>query len=190
MLNQTFKIVYVEYKPSYTTIRDVIPLVTNIEYMDDYVKIEYYDRPEKTETRLIMLDTTVGIRIEEMDMFEAEKAWILINNAVCGHDFTRIKFWPFEGKKSEIQIYPLYGNKDGGYLLYTGVVGVERKWNHDIKGNELYIRVIDFGRYAGFTNIEKIIIIPEEDVSKIVIQRADHEDLEIKVNGGRYGRDR
>lgn len=186
MLNQTFKIVYVEYKPSYTTISDVVPLVTNIEYSDNYVKIEYHDRPDKTETRLIMLDTTVGIRVEEMDMFEAEKAWILMNNKSCGHDFERIKFWPFEGKKSEIQIYPRYGNRDGGYLLYTSVVGIQRKWNHDIKGNELYIRVIDFGQYAGFRNIEKIIIVPEEDIKKFVIQRTDHEDLVINVNGGTY----
>lgn len=72
------------------------------------------------------------------------KAWILMNNKSCGHDFERIKFWPFESKKSEIQIYPRYGNRDGSYLLYTSVIGIQRKWNHDIKGNELYIRVIDF----------------------------------------------
>lgn len=186
MLDKTFKIVYVEYKPSYTTISDVIPLVTNIEYMDNYVKIEYHDRPEKTETRLIMLDTTIGIRVEEMGMFEAEKEWILMNNKVCGHDFTRIKFWPFEGKKSEIQIHPIYGNQDGSYLLYSCVVGIERKWNHETSGNEIHIRIIDFGRTAGFLNIEKIIVLPEEDIKKMVIQRADHEDLEIKVNGGRY----
>lgn len=108
MLNQTFKIVYVEYKPSYTTIPDVI------------------------------------------------------------------------------QIHPIYGNQDGSYLLYTSVAGIERKWNHDIEGNELYIRVIDFGQYAGFRNIEKIIIVPEEDIKKFVIQRTDHEDLVINVNGGTY----
>ena len=63
---------------------------------------------------------------------------------------------------------------------------IERKWNHEIKGNELYIHTIDFGSYVGFSNIEKIIIIPEGDISKFVIQRSDHEDLEIKVNGGTY----
>lgn len=55
-----------------------------------------------------------------------------MNNKSCGHDFERIKFWPFEGKKSEIQIYPRYDNRDGSYLLYTSVIGIQRKWNHEV----------------------------------------------------------
>lgn len=186
MLNQTFKIVYVEYKPSYTTISDVFPLVTNIEYSDNYVKIEYHDRPDKTETRLIMLDTIIGIRVEEMDMFEAEKAWILMNNKSCGHDFERIMFWPFDGKKSEIHIYPRYGRQDGSHLVYTSVLDIKRKWNHDIKGNELYIRMYERNNYDGFGSIDKIVIIPECDIKKFIIKRTDHEDLVINVNGGTY----
>lgn len=34
--------------------------------------------------------------------------------------------------------------------------------------------------------VEKIIIVPEEDIKKFIIKRSDHEDLEIKVNGGTY----
>lgn len=188
MLNQTFKIVYVEYKPSYTTISDVVPLVTNIEYSDNYVKIEYHDRPDKTETRLIMLDTTVGIRVEEMGMFEAEKAWILMNNKSCSHDFTRIKFWPFEGKKSEIDIYPLF-DRNKTFLIYTKVLGIERKWNHDIRGNELWIRTRELELNDGFKDIERIEIIPECDIKKFIIKRTDHEDLVINVNGGAYRND-
>lgn len=40
--------------------------------------------------------------------------------------------------------------------------------------------------YIPLSNIEKIIIVPEEDIKKFVIQRADHEDLVINVNGGTY----
>ena len=124
--------------------------------------------------------------IDDMRELDAKREWVEMNNAICGHNFTKIKFWPFEGKKSEIEIYPLYDGQDGGYLLYTNILGIERKWNHDIKGNELYIRLIDFGKYVGFHNIEKIIIVPEEDIKKFIIKRSDHEDLEIKVNGGTY----
>lgn len=30
------------------------------------------------------------------------------------------------------------------------------------------------------------VIIPECDIKKFIIKRTDHEDLEIKVNGGTY----
>lgn len=33
---------------------------------------------------------------------------------------------------------------------------------------------------------DKIVIIPECDIKKFIIKRTDHEDLEIKVNGGTY----
>ena len=29
-------------------------------------------------------------------------------NGICGHNFTQMKFWPFEGKRSEIDIYPVF----------------------------------------------------------------------------------
>ena len=41
----------------------------------------------------------------------------------------------------------------------------------------------------GFSNIDKIMIIPESDISKFIIQRTDHEDLVINVNGGTYRND-
>lgn len=50
----------------------------------------------------------------------------------------------------------------------------------------IFFDVYDFGQYAGFRNIEKIIIVPEENIKKFVIQRTDHEDLVINVNGGTY----
>lgn len=189
MRDQKFKLVRIKYKDGSLRRHGIFTLVTDIQYHDNYIVIEYYRRPESTDTSIIMTNTLEKIEVEDMRELDAKRDWVEMNNAICGHDFTRIKFWPFEGKKSEIQIYPSYGNKDGGYLLYTSVVGIERKWNHDIKGNELYIRVIDFGQYTGFHNIEKIIIVPEEDIQKFVIQRTDHEDLVINVNGGTYRND-
>ena len=98
-------------------------------------------------------------------------------------------FWPFDGKKSEIHIYPIYGRQDGSHLMYTSVLGIERKWNHDIKGNELYIRMYERNDYDGFGSIDKIVIIPECDIKKFIIKRTDREDLVINVNGGTYKND-
>lgn len=189
MLDRTFKFVYVTYKDGSPKPSEAFTLVTDIQYYNDYIVIEYYKTPDKVSSAIIMTRTIGGICIEELSKFDAERDWVKMNNAVCGHDFTRIKFWPFDGKKSEIEIYPLYCGQDGGYLLYTNILGIERKWNHDIKGNELYIRLIDFGKYVGFHNIEKIIIVPEEDIKKFIIKRSDHEDLVINVNGGTYRND-
>lgn len=186
MLDQTFKIVRITYTDGSQSKHGIFTLVTNIQYHDNYIVIEYYTRPESTDTRIIMTNTIEQIDVEDMRNLDAKREWVAMNNAICGHDFTRIAFWPFEGKKSEIQIHPIYGNQDGSYLLYTSVAGIERKWNHETRGNEIHIRTIDFGRYSGFLNLEKIIVIPEDDIKKMVIQRADHEDLEIKVNGGTY----
>lgn len=186
MLNQTFKLVRIKYKDGSQKRHGIFTLVTDIQYHDNYIVIEYYRRPESTDTSIIMTNTLEKIEVEDLRELDAKRDWVEMNNAICGHDFTRIKFWPFDGKKSEIQIHPIYGNQDGSYLLYTNVAGIERKWNHETRGNEIHIRTIDFGRYSGFLNLEKIIIIPEDDIKKMVIQRADHEDLEIKVNGGTY----
>lgn len=186
MLDRTFKFVYVSYKDGLPKPNEAFTLVTDIQYYNDYIVIEYYKKPDKVSSTIIMTTHIAGIAVEELSKFDAEREWVKMNNAICGHNFTQMKFWPFEGKKSDIEIYPLYGGQDGGYLLYTNILGIERKWNHDIKGNELYIRLIDFGKYVGFHNIEKIIIVPEEDIKKFIIKRSDHEDLEIKVNGGTY----
>lgn len=189
MLDRTFKFVYVTYKDGSPKPSEAFTLVTDIQYYNDYIVIEYYKTPDKVGSAIIMTKTIGGIGVEELSKFDAERDWVKMNNATCGHDFERIKFWPFDGKKSEIHIYPRYGEQGCGHLLYTNVLGIERKWNHDIKGNELYIRLIDFGKYGGFHNIEKIIIVPEEDIKKFVIQRSDHEDLVINVNGGTYRND-
>lgn len=70
--------------------------------------------------------------------------------------------------------------------MYTSVLDIKRKWNHDIKGNELYIRMYESNDYDGFGSIDKIVIIPERDIKKFIIKRTDHEDLVINVNGGTY----
>lgn len=132
-----------------------------------------------------MTDTVGKIDVEDMKELDAKRAWVEMNNAICGHDFTRIKFWPFEGKKSEIDIYPVF-DRNKTFLRYTKVLGIERKWNHDIKGNEIWIRTIELDLNDGFKDIERIGIIPERDIKKFIIKRTDHEDLEIKVNGGTY----
>ena len=186
MKDQKFKLVRIKYKDGSQKRHGIFTLVTDIEYHDNYIVIEYYRRPESTDTSIIMTNTLEKIEVEDLRELDAKRDWVEMNNAICGHDFTRIAFWPFDGKKSEIEIYPLYGGQDGGYLLYTNILGIERKWNHDIKGNELYIHLIDFCKHVGFHNIEKIIIVPEEDIKKFIIKRSDHEDLEIKVNGGTY----
>lgn len=191
MKDQKFKIVSFVYKEGCSPKFGVFSLVTDIKYYDNYIVIEYYRRPESTDTRIIMTNSVEKIDIGDMSELDAKRKWAEMNNAICGHDFTKIAFWPFEGKKSEIQIYPRYdyGQYKGTHLLYTNVLDIERKWNHDIKGNELWIRTIDFGKYGGFNNIEKILIIPEEDIKKFIIKRSDHEDLEIEVNGGTYRND-
>lgn len=186
MLDQKFKLVRIKYKEGSLRRHRIFTLVTDIQYHDNYIVIEYYHRPESTDTSIIMTNTLEQIEVEDMRELDAKRDWVEMNNAICGHDFTRIKFWPFEGKVSEINIYPIYGRQDGSYLLYTNVLGIERKWNHDIKGNELHIRLIDFCKLDGFRDIEKIVILPEEDIKKFIIKRSDHEDLEIKVNGGTY----
>lgn len=186
MLDQTFKFVFITYKEGHKGRCDTFSLVTDIQYRDNYIVIEYYSRPDSTDTRIVMTDIIERIDVEDMRELDAKREWVEMNNAICGHNFTQMKFWPFEGKKSEIEIYPLYGGQDGGYLLYTNILGIERKWDFDTGGNELYIRTIDFGKYDGFHNLEKIIIVPEEDIKKFIIKRSDHEDLEIKVNGGTY----
>lgn len=162
MLNRTFKFVYVSYKDGLPKPNEAFTLVTDIQYYNDYIVIEYYKKPDKVSSTIIM---TTHIAVEELSKYDAEREWVKMNNAICGHNFTQMKFWPFEGKKSDIEIYPLYGGQDGSYLLYTNILGIERKWNHDI---------------------EKIVIVPEEDIKKFIIKRSDHEDLVINVNGGTY----
>lgn len=189
MLDRTFKFVYVTYKDGSPKPSEAFTLVTDIQYYNDYIVIEYYKTPDKVSSAIIMTRTIGGIGIEELSKFDAERDWVEMNNAVCGHDFERIMFWPFDGKKSEIEIYPLYNRQEDTYLLYVDVLGIERKWNHDIKGNELYIRTINFRKHAGFHNIENIVVIPEEDIKKFIIKRTDHEDLVINVNGGTYRND-
>ena len=186
MLDQKFKFVYIKYKEGNNGRYGTFSLVTDIQYHNNYIVIEYYSRPDSTNTRIIMTDIIEKIDIEDMRELDAKRDWVEMNNAVCGHDFTQIKFWPFEGKNSEIHIYPLYGSQDGKRLIYTNVIGIERKWDFETSGNELHIRTIDFGNYGGFHNLENIIIVPEEDIKKFIIKRSDHEDLEIKVNGGTY----
>ena len=186
MLDKKFKIVSFVYKEGQSPRYAVFKLVTDIQYYDNYIVIEYYRRPDSTDTRIVMTDIVGKIDVEDMNELDAKRAWVEMNNAICGHDFTRIKFWPFDGKKSEIEIYPLYNRQEDTYLLYVDVLEIKRKWNHDIKGNELYIRTIGFRKHAGFHNIENIVVIPEEDIKKFIIKRSDHEDLEIKVNGGTY----
>ena len=186
MLDQKFKFVYIIYKESNNRRVGTFSLVTDIQYHNNYIVIEYYASPESTDTHVIMTDTIEKIDIEDMKELDAKREWVEMNNTICGHNFTQMKFWPFEGKKSEIHIYPLYGEQEDIYLIYTNVLGIERKWNHEIKGNELYIRTIDFRKHGGFHNIKNIIIVPEEDIKKFVIQRSDHEDLVINVNGGTY----
>lgn len=136
-------------------------------------------------------DKDTGICVDRITAYEirAELDWYKIyptyNDGYKGPIEYRIEKYELT-TKSFLENGKTLMVKNGGYLLYTSVVGIQRKWNHDIKGNELYIRVIDFGQYAGFRNIEKIIIVPEEDIKKFVIQRADHENLVINVNGGTY----
>jgi|GEM_PF-2495789 len=186
MLDKEFKYVFVSYKDGLGKSSEPFMLVTDIQYHDNYILIEYYDRPDKTTTRIITTDYIQGVIVEERNKLDAERDWVKMNNAVCGHDFTRIKFCPFDGSKSEIHIYPLYGRKDGSHLVYINVLGIERKWNHDIKSNELFIRMYERNDYDGFGTIDTIAIIPETDIKKFIIKRSDHEDLEIKVNGGTY----
>ena len=111
MLNQTFKLVRIKYKEGSLRRHDIFTLVTNIQYHDNYIVIEYYHRPESTDTSIIMTNTLEQIEVEDLRELDTKRDWVAMNNAVCGHDFTRIAFWPFEGKKSEIQIHPIYGIK-------------------------------------------------------------------------------
>nr|DAO53703.1 MAG TPA: hypothetical protein [Caudoviricetes sp.] len=185
MRDQKFKVVSFVYKKGQSPRYAVFQLVTDIKYYDNYIVIEYYNRPESTDTRIIMTDSVNKIDIADMRELDAKRAWVKMNNAICGHDFTKIAFWPFEGKKSEIDIYPLF-DRNKTFLRYTKVLGIERKWNHDIRGNELWIRTREPDLNNGFSDIDRIEIIPEEDIKKFIIKRSDHEDLEIKVNGGTY----
>lgn len=188
MKDQKFKIVSFVYKEGCSPKFGVFSLVTDIKYYDNYIVIEYYCRPESTDTRIIMTNSVEKINIEDMREIDAKRKWAEMNNAICGHDFTKIAFWPFEGKKSEIDIYPLF-DRNKTFLRYTKVLGIERKWNHDIKGNELWIHTKELDLNDGFSNIERIEIVPERDIKKFIIRRSDHEDLEINVNGGTYRND-
>ena len=188
MRDQKFKLVRIKYKEGSLLRHGIFTLVTDIEYHDNYIVIEYYRRPENTDTSIIMTNTLEKIEVEDMRELDAKRNWVEMNNAICGHDFTRMAFWPFEGKKSEIDIYPLF-DRNKTFLRYTKVLGIERKWNHDIKGNELWIRTKELDLNDGFSNIERIEIVPERDIKKFIIRRSDHEDLEIKVNGGTYRND-
>lgn len=185
MKDQKFKLVRIKYKDGSQKRHGIFTLVTDIQYHDNYIVIEYYRRPESTDTSIIMTNTLEKIEVEDLRELDAKRDWVEMNNAICGHDFTRIKFWPFEGKKSEIDIYPVF-DRNKTFLRYTKVLGIERKWNHDIKGNELWIRTKELDLNDGFIDIERIEIIPERDIKKFIIKRTDHEDLEIKVNGGTY----
>ena len=185
MKDQKFKLVRIKYKDGSQKRHGIFTLVTDIQYHDNYIVIEYYRRPESTDTSIIMTNTLEKIEVEDLREIDAKRAWVEMNNAICGHDFTRIKFWPFEGKKSEIDIYPVF-DRNKTLLRYTKVLGIERKWNHDIRDNELWIRTKELDLNDGFIDIERIEIIPERDIKKLIIKRTDHEDLEIKVNGGTY----
>lgn len=103
MLDRTFKFVYVTYKDGSPKPSEAFTLVTDIQYYNDYIVIEYYKTPDKVSSAIIMTRTIGGICIEELSKFDAERDWVKMNNAVCGHDFTRIKFWPFDGKRVKLK---------------------------------------------------------------------------------------
>lgn len=131
MLDQKFKFVYITYKEGHNGRFGTFSLVTDIQYHNNYIVIEYYGRPDSTDTRIIMTDTIEKIDIEDMRELDAKREWVEMNNAVCGHDFTRIKFFPFDDSKSEIHIYPLYGRQDGSHLVYTTPVSNFGKDHYD-----------------------------------------------------------
>lgn len=124
MRDQKFKLVRIKYKDGYQKRHGIFTLVTDIQYHDNYIVIEYYRRPESTDTSIIMTNTLEKIEVEDLRELDAKRDWVEMNNAICGHDFTRIKFWPFDGKKSEIEIYPLYNRQEDIYLLYVDVLEI------------------------------------------------------------------
>lgn len=52
-----------------------------------------------------MTRTIGGIGIEELSKFDAERDWVKMNNAVCGHDFERNDYDGF-GSTDKIVIIP------------------------------------------------------------------------------------
>lgn len=187
MLDRTFKFVYVSYKDGLPKPNDAFTLVTDIQYYNDYIVIEYYKKPDKVSSTIIMTAHIGGIAVEELDKYDAERDWVKMNNAVCGNNFTQIKFWPYEGKKSSVIID--LPRKDGYRLEYHKVIDIDRKWNHDTRSNEIWIRTIDNESPYLFNGIDHIFVINEEDIKTMTIQRTDHEDLVINVNGGTYRND-
>lgn len=63
MLDRTFKFVYVTYKDGSPKPSEAFTLVTDIQYYNDYIVIEYYKTPDKVSSAIIMTRTIGGIGI-------------------------------------------------------------------------------------------------------------------------------
>lgn len=76
MLDQKFKIVYITYKEGHNGRCGTFSLVTDIQYHDNYIVIEYYYRPDSTDTCIIMTDTIEKIDVEDMRELDAKREWV------------------------------------------------------------------------------------------------------------------
>lgn len=74
MLDQKFKFVYITYKESNNRRFGTFSLVTDIQYHNNYIVIEYYASPESTDTRVIMTETIEKIDVEDIKKFVIQRA--------------------------------------------------------------------------------------------------------------------
>lgn len=142
MLDRTFKIVYVTYKDGSPKPSEAFTLVTDIQYYNDYIVIEYYKTPDKVSSAIIMTRTIGGIGIEELSKFDAERDWVKMNNAVCGHDFEHIEMSKMTDKLTLNTMKTQYDHQWNTFV---------RK-NHDY-GNSFEKSLDTFGLVAGIVRM-------------------------------------
>ena len=183
---QQYKTVTIEYCEPRR--KDWIDLVTDVEYHPAYVRIRYYDKLDRLDTKIITMNNVDNIIVEDMSTLDAEKAKMYAAERTAGTDFEKIRFFPYNDEKAKVTIFT-HRSIDATHFEFDRVKGIERKWNHDLRGYE--IRITNIHEDAGlvWSGIDCVYIFDERDVKAILIERTGMKDIKVNVNGGKYEND-
>ena len=183
---QQYKTVIIEYhEPSRT---DFIELVTDITYHDTYIVVTYLETIDTEETRIITMNNIKEISIKELNKYDVNKSLMVLSERTAGTDFTKLKFRPWDGAKSSVtlNVYGRYRKPELAAYTFDQVTKIERKWNHDLRGHEILIHMLDIDQHVVMNGVGQIVVFAEEDIKSMLIQRTDIPDKTININGGKY----
>lgn len=180
---KTVAITYAENKPL-----EFILLVTNIEYRESYIKIEYRETIHKDGVKNIAMRDIKNIAITELDEFAANETLMYLAEKTAGTDFTQIRFNPWNGDRSIVTVTS-FRNIDHKDFTFEKVTKIERKWDHDILGHRILIHTIHKDAGLVWSGIDAIYVFDESDVKSLIIRRTGMKDIKVNVNGGKYDND-